>query len=1058
MKHHRISRMTRLVSLCVLGMSCIAIHSILAQPNLNLKRIYNDWPTIELYFTVSCDGNPTVFTDKSYFSVHENGAPVSSFELWCPDPTIRGKISAALVFDASGSMVGMGNASAKAAGNAFIDLMDGITDEAAILWFNSTVTTRQGMTTSRTLLHGAVNDIPFTGGTSLWDGIYAGLQEIITNGVNPSKAVVAFTDGADGGSTRTPAELISIANKNHIRIYTVGFGNAGSFTVLQNIASLTGGYFYQVSDSIGAKQVYQEITTRLFMGGFGECLITYLTDCMDGSLRTVDLTLSNFCNGSDTKTKSYRAPRDTTTFTPVEIRLGEDSVRGGGDAILPLRLVTNLDGLVFSQSAVQLLFDTSLLKLKNVATIAGDLWHGYPVSIFPQPDGAVLLTQMKATVQAGAYPRMLASLVFSSRTITEDSLRVPVRMKTWTFNDGCLAVRPMEGSVLLFKSEVNVLCNINPALLTLTWDASSGDYLGSPFDVKMSVVNIGSMPALNSRYRISFDKDAFELVSPAVDSLPGNPVDIPPSGSSEVQWRIRAKRRSSSDTLRVVITGSYDNHYDIDCFSTVRIPAADPELECDVQVTPVGVDTVKNQYDPMPFAVNLSVRNLSGVRTDSILARILVPGDLRVDGPGGYQMDTKHIQPVMLNPSETGTTTWMLWHPPTASGKTYDIDVQVMTSPVNSSHCTAVVHIPPMPRLGLNVTCSVPDSLHYDEALQTYLPNPFTVTVYCQNKGIDTVKDVTGIILPPSGVMVAGQPAVQRFTPADIPEYKGGPLPSLSWNVQYIRKQWTESFLDFRFNVRGLLGSGEPVDTTVTCRVRVPAATPQWCCDLQIPDTLALNAPGTDVVPNPFHVRYRLWNCGTQSDTITAVQLYYPARDSIAVDPSTPAMIQMIRPLLPGDTVTCDWIINVKNRQIVRRPSFSVWAIGKKLGAIYGDPPCSGSIGIAAVMNVDATDPIAAAGGFGLDQNIPNPFSASTIIPYHLGANSFVTIDIFNTLGMRVARLLDSEREPGEYQVRWNGADDHGRMVASGLYLCRMQVQKADGVVFTQTRHVVRAW
>ncbi|MBE0644117.1 MAG: hypothetical protein IH600_08555, partial [Bacteroidetes bacterium] len=47
-----------------------------AQPNLNFKRVTVNWPTIELYFSVGCDGNPAYNMAKQDFRIYENGVEV----------------------------------------------------------------------------------------------------------------------------------------------------------------------------------------------------------------------------------------------------------------------------------------------------------------------------------------------------------------------------------------------------------------------------------------------------------------------------------------------------------------------------------------------------------------------------------------------------------------------------------------------------------------------------------------------------------------------------------------------------------------------------------------------------------------------------------------------------------------------------------------------------------------------------------------------------------------------------------------------------------------------
>lgn len=75
---------------------------------------------------------------------------------------------------------------------------------------------------------------------------------------------------------------------------------------------------------------------------------------------------------------------------------------------------------------------------------------------------------------------------------------------------------------------------------------------------------------------------------------------------------------------------------------------------------------------------------------------------------------------------------------------------------------------------------------------------------------------------------------------------------------------------------------------------------------------------------------------------------------------------------------------------------------------------------------------------FTLHQNYPNPFNASTMISYDLPREAHVTVDIFNILGQRIAVLLDENQSAGAHRVIWDGADDNGNIVASGIYIYRM--------------------
>jgi hypothetical protein len=74
-----------------------------------------------------------------------------------------------------------------------------------------------------------------------------------------------------------------------------------------------------------------------------------------------------------------------------------------------------------------------------------------------------------------------------------------------------------------------------------------------------------------------------------------------------------------------------------------------------------------------------------------------------------------------------------------------------------------------------------------------------------------------------------------------------------------------------------------------------------------------------------------------------------------------------------------------------------------------------------------------------LAQNIPNPFNPSTTIRYSVGQSGPVTIRIYNAGGALVRTLVDAPHTPGSYSVRWNGLDDAGRSLGSGVYFYRIE-------------------
>ncbi|MGH8005119.1 MAG: FlgD immunoglobulin-like domain containing protein, partial [Limisphaerales bacterium] len=86
-------------------------------------------------------------------------------------------------------------------------------------------------------------------------------------------------------------------------------------------------------------------------------------------------------------------------------------------------------------------------------------------------------------------------------------------------------------------------------------------------------------------------------------------------------------------------------------------------------------------------------------------------------------------------------------------------------------------------------------------------------------------------------------------------------------------------------------------------------------------------------------------------------------------------------------------------------------------------------------ISVRTTVPIA----FELVQNYPNPFNPTTTLQYALSEPARVELKIFNMLGQVVRTLVDGEKGTGYHQVVWDGKDESGRTVSTGLYLYQLK-------------------
>jgi len=78
-----------------------------------------------------------------------------------------------------------------------------------------------------------------------------------------------------------------------------------------------------------------------------------------------------------------------------------------------------------------------------------------------------------------------------------------------------------------------------------------------------------------------------------------------------------------------------------------------------------------------------------------------------------------------------------------------------------------------------------------------------------------------------------------------------------------------------------------------------------------------------------------------------------------------------------------------------------------------------------------------------LFQNYPNPFNPSTSIGFNLPSECQVTLEIYDSSGKLISRLLDREsKRAGKHTAEWKGLDNRGRAVSSGVYFYRLQAGK----------------
>ncbi|MGE5436437.1 MAG: T9SS type A sorting domain-containing protein, partial [Syntrophothermus sp.] len=97
---------------------------------------------------------------------------------------------------------------------------------------------------------------------------------------------------------------------------------------------------------------------------------------------------------------------------------------------------------------------------------------------------------------------------------------------------------------------------------------------------------------------------------------------------------------------------------------------------------------------------------------------------------------------------------------------------------------------------------------------------------------------------------------------------------------------------------------------------------------------------------------------------------------------------------------------------------------------------------VTAIVDIDTKVPK----DFMISQNYPNPFNPTTTINYSLPLNEKVEVIVYDITGRKVAELVNNYQNAGTYAVTWNGKNDAGKNVSSGMYLYSIKAGKFNQV------------
>ncbi len=854
--------------LLLLLVSAISL-PLAAQPALEIAELEVNYPRIRVYFKAYCNGVVNNQFQSQDFELYENGKLMKSARLHCFDePTCC--VSAVLVMDRSGSMMGDRLENMKIGARSFVNEMSpkgDNCDEAAIVSFSTDVRLDVPMTSSKPQLLAGINSITVQGGTALWDGVASGIYELLRSAKNTCKAVIVLSDGGDNGSKQhTLNSVVAYANANGIRVFTIGLGS-GSDRNLPALAQRTNGRHYQSATGSDLAAIYSAIRTGIIGWSFPYCFLEYETGCPDGTERTVELVLKNFCGGTVRQTVRYTAPYLPHLFQKVRLRIGEAEAAANSNVTLPLILETPVNG-VFSKSTFSVSFDESVLEFLGVS--AAPLMAGKKFSF--QRNAGLITIRLEEDVELSNVGGELFLLHFRTKD-PEHTVRTPVRLEYWMFDAWCLVPELLHGSVLIRAREVRLSCATSGDV-QVRWSEALNGYDPTRFDVTVTLTNSGNREISDVMATLLADANLVKAVQPTEYTQLVSPSTMLPGGTASATWRVEivSYKDLRSFPLRFRISAGavmYD-----ECELWVRVDSArGPLLSCSLDMPDVLLwNQIERRFEGNPFPITVTAHNAGNIVARGLHAIMEVDAAaLRLLSPKQPDQD---MTPRDVAPGADALAQWSV----EALAREYSENVPVRVTVVSDNMPTVVcersLRIEAAVHPLLSCEVALRDSVHWNDRTRSYEPAQFPLAVTVSNAGLAEARNVRVTLLTNTGVIRPINPtdSWQYLTPRNLPAEGSG---SALWTVEAVQ-QLEATTLQIEVLIEADNHAPRRCFATL---VIDPARFPALQCALAAPDTVFFREQYYD--PEEFDVQLEVRNVGTAATRDVRAQLLQDTRFTI---------------------------------------------------------------------------------------------------------------------------------------------------------------------------------
>ena len=150
-----------------------------------------------------------------------------------------------------------------------------------------------------------------------------------------------------------------------------------------------------------------------------------------------------------------------------------------------------------------------------------------------------------------------------------------------------------------------------------------------------------------------------------------------------------------------------------------------------------------------------------------------------------------------------------------------------------------------------------------------------------------------------------------------------------------------------------------------------------------------------------------------------------------------------------GEGQTRDFMVDIDNENIVRVSYDDGW-IGHQMVMFTATDQTSDMLSDIAIVTFTVEEVLSSYDNWipsyvTLNQNIPNPFNIETRISFNSDISGFVSLEILDFTGREVRTLVLNNLDPGDHSIIWQGENNQGDILPSGVYFYRLSHSRDSG-------------